>query len=114
LHFLHAAILASGARPGDELGSYIIHYLDGREIELPMVTGKDMADWWSQPDERATNFVVAWTGSNPAARSAGKALRLFRTTWDNPSPNVPIKQVDFTSDKPTPGQPFLIAITAEP
>ena len=114
LHFLHAAILASSARPGDELGSYVIQYLDGREAELPIVTGKDMADWWSQPNERGMDCAIAWAGTNPAARSAGQSLRLFRTTWENPAPNLAIKQLDFTSDKPTPGQPFLVAITAEP
>ncbi|HWX20208.1 MAG TPA: serine/threonine-protein kinase [Candidatus Binatia bacterium] len=114
LHFLHAAILAAGARPGDELGSYIFHYADGRQVELPIVTGKDMADWWTQPNEQPMSFVLAWAGSNPAARRGGHAIRLFKTIWENPFPNVPIRQFDFVSDKPTRGQPFLVAITAEP
>jgi WD40 repeat protein len=114
LHFLHAAILASSAVPGDALGNYVIHYVDGHECVLPLTTGKDLADWWSQPNERGTNFVIAWTGANPAARRAGKTLRLFRTTWENPAPTVAINQLDFTSDNPTPGQPFLLAVTVEP
>jgi hypothetical protein len=114
LHFLHAAILASGAKPGDELGSYAFHYVDGRQVELPIVTGKVMADWWSQPNESDASFVIAWKGDNPAVRAAGKNIRLFKTTWENPYPDVPLRQFDFTSDKPTPGQPFLVAVTAEP
>lgn len=114
LHFLHAAVLASRARPGDELGSYIFHYTDGHEVELPIITGKDMADWWSQPNEQNLSSLIAWTGTNPAASRAGCTIRLFKTTWENPSPDVPISQLDFVSDKPTPGQPFLVAITAEP
>jgi serine/threonine protein kinase/WD40 repeat protein len=114
LHFLHAAIFASSAKPGDELGSYILHYVDGRQVELPIVTGKDVADWWSQPGEPESKLVIAWKGDNPAVRASGGSIRLFKTTWENPFPDVPLRQLDFTSDKPTPGQPFLVAVTAEP
>jgi serine/threonine protein kinase/WD40 repeat protein len=114
LHFLHAAILAANARPGDELGSYIFHYVDGRKVERPIITGKDMADWGAQLNEQATNCAIAWAGSNPAARRDGHSLRLFKTTWENPFPDVSIRQFDFASDKPSAGQPFLVAITAEP
>lgn len=114
LHFLHAAILASGAKAGDELGSYIFHYVDGRQVELPIITGKDLADWWSQPNEPDASSVIAWRGDNPAVRASGGSVRLFKTTWENPYPDVPLRQFDFTSDKPTPGQPFLVAVTAEP
>jgi eukaryotic-like serine/threonine-protein kinase len=113
LHFLHAAIDAADARLGDELGSYIFHYTDGRQVELPLVAGKDLADWWSGPDNPDMTFVVAWTGSNRAARGMGHTIQLFESTWENPFPDEPISQFDFVSDKPTPGDPFLVAVTAE-
>ncbi|HWW02960.1 MAG TPA: protein kinase [Candidatus Acidoferrum sp.] len=114
LHFLHAAIFSGNARVGDELGSYILHYADGRQIELPIVMGKDVADWWSVSSQTNISCAVAWTGNNPSARAGGNTIRLFKTTWDNPTPGVLIRHFDFTSDKPTPGQPFLVAVTAEP
>jgi hypothetical protein len=114
LHFLQAAIFSGAARLGDELGSYIFHYADGRQVELPIVAGRDTGEWWSQPTDHDMQFVIAWTGNNPAARSDGHTIRLFKSTWQNPFPDVPINQFDFESDKPTPGQPFLVAITAEP
>ena len=114
LHFLHAAIFSAGAHFGDELGSYIFHYADGRQVEHPIVTGKDMGEWWSQPNEQGMRFEIAWTGNNRSAKKNGHTIRLFKATWDNPYPNVPIRFLDFTSDKPTPGQPFLVAITTEP
>ncbi len=114
LHFLHAAIFAAGARSGDELGSYIFHYTDGRQVEVPIVKGKDTGEWWSQPNEQDMSATIAWSGTNPAAQRAGHTIRLFAATWENPFPDVPIRQLDFVSDKPTPGQPFLVAITAEP
>jgi serine/threonine protein kinase/WD40 repeat protein len=114
LHFLHAAIFSGAAQPGDSLGSYVFHYVDGTVAELPILEGKDMADWWSQPPGHDGSATVVWTGSNPSAQAAGRTIRLFKTTWENPTPLVPLRSVDFTSDKPTPGQPFLVAITAEP
>jgi hypothetical protein len=113
LHFLHAAILASAAHPGDELGSYTFHYADGRRAELPIQMGKNVADWWSKPGEPAISGTIAWTGTNTAAARSDGKIRLFETTWENPFPEASIAQLDFTSDRPTPGQPFLLAITAE-
>ena len=114
LHFLHAAIFSANARAGDELGSYIFHYTDGRQVEMPIITGKDTGEWWSQSDQQDMKFVIAWTGNNPAAQKAGHTLRLFKATWENPYPDVTIRHFDFVSDKPSPGAPFLLAITAEP
>jgi WD40 repeat protein len=114
LHFLHAAIYSGNAHLGDELGSYVFHYADGRQEQRPIVMGKDMVDWWSLSSQTVTNCQIAWTGKNPVASREGHSVRLFKTTWENPFPNVPIVQFDFTSDKPTPGQPFLVAVTAEP
>jgi serine/threonine protein kinase/WD40 repeat protein len=114
LHFLQAAIFAANARLGDELGSYVFHYADGKQIEVPIIARKDLAEWWSQPDEQDSKAVIAWTGNNPAARADGHILRLFRMTWENPMPGVAIRDFDFVSDKPTPGAPFLLAVTVEP
>jgi hypothetical protein len=114
LHFLHSAAQAGTAHKGDELGSYIIHYVDGGRIEIPIVVGKDLADWWSKANEENMNFVIAWTGRNPSVSRFNGTIRLFKTTWENPRPAVPIRQFDFVSDKPPPGHPFLVAVTAEP
>ena len=73
-----------------------------------------MADWWSLSSQTNLSCTTAWTGHNPAAGADGRTIRLFKTTWQNPSPDVPIRRFDFVSDKPTPGQPFLVAVTAEP
>jgi hypothetical protein len=72
-----------------------------------------MVDWWSQPDEKETGFCIAWTGESPRVRQFGRKIRLFKSTWDNPHPTVPIRDFDFTSEKPIPSSPFLVAVTAE-
>jgi hypothetical protein len=62
LHFLHAAINASARNDGMQIGSYVIHYLDGQERVIPLIIGHDLADWWSQPNEENKRFVIAWKG----------------------------------------------------
>jgi serine/threonine protein kinase/WD40 repeat protein len=114
LHFLQAALGPVRGRDGDRLGSYVIHYVDGREVDIPIVVGQSVADWWSQPDEENMKFTIAWTGDNPVARRSGRTIHLFKSTWENPYPAVRIRQFDFISDEGSAGAPFLVALTAEP
>jgi hypothetical protein len=55
---------------------------------------------------------VAWSGQNGKSRSSGLTIQLYKTTWENPTPEVEITSIDFTSAKRT-SAPFLIAITVE-
>jgi hypothetical protein len=113
LHFLHAAI-AGGSHAGDKLGRYIVQYADGREVEIPIVAGNDLSDWWSQSNEEALKFVIAWQGNTPQAQKYGHSVRLFKSTWENPYPTMRLRQFDFIADDPSRGAPFLVAVTAEP
>jgi WD40 repeat protein len=114
LHFLHSAIWANDAPAGTMVGAYTIHYADGRpEMEVPIMMGTDVLDWWSQPQENLADLTVAWTGENGKSRKTGHTIRLFKTTWNNPFPSVPIKQVDFVAHEARRAKPFLVAITAE-
>jgi beta-galactosidase len=119
LHFLHAAIFVHETYSGhdetgigDELGSYRVHYADGRKIEIPIVLGKDVLDWFSKSGEDLSGVVVAWTGQNEKSRQANQQIRLFKTTWVNPFPSVPVNGIDFLCGKWF-AKPFLVAITAE-
>jgi WD40 repeat protein/serine/threonine protein kinase len=114
LHFLHAAIRTDRALEPDKLGHYIIYFFDGRRAELPILFGRDLADWWSQPDDENNKLVIAWRGENQEARKHGRTIRLFKTTWENPYPTAPIRDFDFICDEPDLGAPFLVALTAEP
>jgi hypothetical protein len=112
LHFLHSAINAFDAKDGMQIGSYVIHYADGQARVIPLVIGQDLADWWSQPNEVNKRFVIAWSGVNEPSRQLGRTIRLFKTTWENPLPDVTVKSIDFVSGMVEP-DPFLVAITAE-
>jgi hypothetical protein len=112
LHFLHSAVNCSSLAKGTPVGMYRIHYVDGTACEIPIVVGQDVADWWSQPNEEHDGFVVAWRGTNEATRKLGRTIRLFLTTWQNPTPKLRIKTIDLMSTR-EPAAPFLVGITTE-
>jgi tetratricopeptide (TPR) repeat protein/tRNA A-37 threonylcarbamoyl transferase component Bud32 len=112
LHVLHGTCWAEA--DGKKIGAYVLHYVDGRQSELPIVHGEDVRDWWHVPVHRAvTRAAVAWTGSCVATEvQSDWFLRLFMRTYDNPRPEVEVESVDFLSDQ-TRCAPFLIALTLE-
>jgi serine/threonine protein kinase len=112
LHFVHAAINAALIEDGAEIGRYVVHYVDGERQDIPIVLGQDVLDWWKQPKATDQRLVVAWEGDNPKSRRQGKKIRLFKSTWENPSPQAEVRTIDFEATRPGPS-PFLIALTAE-
>ncbi len=108
LHFLHA----SGWRSPDGtlIGSYVVHYANGSKQVIPIVYGEDVRDWVSESDDstKVKRGVLAWSGLN----RAGFHVRLFRTTWVNPTPEIEINTIDCISSLAD-AAPFLLAITAQ-
>jgi hypothetical protein len=96
---------------GLEIGRYIIHLANGAQREIPLVLGRELVDWHIQPRKNEA-YVTAWTGENPKSRSLRKQIRLFKTTWENPYPDMEVRTVDFEATRPGPC-PFLVALTAE-
>jgi hypothetical protein len=113
-HFLHAATRAADLPDGTQIGNYIAHFVDGEQIEIPIVIGRDLGYWKNRPDDTGKPFVIAWTGisANTSSVAEGRDIRLFKTTWENPLPEVPLRSIDLIS---THGRaaPFVVAITAE-
>jgi hypothetical protein len=106
LHFLHAT--AWSEANGRTIGRYIIHYASGEMEEIPINYGEDLRNWWTTGDpSEATGVTTAWKGQTTAS-----AVRLFKKTWDNPKPDLVIKQMDLLSTM-TQSAPFIVAITAD-
>jgi tetratricopeptide (TPR) repeat protein len=128
LHFLHAAGYTqyrstgtNGVREeylnvpfGVAVGHYLVHYADGQQVDIPILHGPDVRDYWqiqeSVPD--GPDLVVAWSGSSAYTRKNGATIRLYKSTWVNPRPLVLIRTVDFLHAD-THAAPILVAITAE-
>jgi hypothetical protein len=81
---------------------------------FPIVYGKDVRNWWTIKREPLTtqNSSLAWVGSNAEVQSESKALRMFKSAWENPFPDEEIASIDFVSSL-SDAAPFLVAITAD-
>jgi hypothetical protein len=103
LHFLQA----TGYNGPERVGRYVVHFADGQTLEFHLIYGTELrsVNLSPEPPRRAT---LAWAGTN----ADHQALRLFRTTWENPRPDVAIETLDFNSQM-TAAAPFVLAISAE-
>jgi len=112
IHFLHGAMFT--APQDSKIASYVVHYGDGRTNELPIVYGKDLRTRWfdSRQKSELDNPKVAWTSPPNRVATTGQSLRLYRTTWSNPNPEVEVNSISFVSHL-TESAPFLVAITLE-
>lgn len=108
-HFLHSA--GWSVDDGTVVGRYTIRYADGSSQTLPIIYGEDVRDWWVGSDKvvELKNGQVAWQGET----SNGNAVRIYRRTWENPSPDREVASLEFSSTM-TRSAPFLLAITTEP
>jgi hypothetical protein len=107
LHFLHATGWKSP--DGTRVGSYVLGYEDGTQIDIPLIYGKDLRDWNGKSDSAVpTEATLVWSAKNLADFNP----RLFKSSWDNPRPEHAIDSLDFISTG-VEAAPFLIAITAE-
>jgi hypothetical protein len=114
LHFLQASSWESD--PGTPVGSYVLHYADGEKRELPIVFGKDTANWWFSgvPVEASepAGARVVWAGHNALSDRNNNAICLLKSTRDNPRPDVEVVSIDFVSSMSL-AAPFLVALTVD-
>ena len=108
LHFLCATVRAE--IEGMQVGRFLVRLGAGNESELTLRYDQNICDWWSRREWSSDQVhpVVAWEGNN----AAGKPLRLYRVTWENPKPGTIVDSVSFVSELAV-SAPFLLAICAE-
>ena len=113
LHFLQGA--GYDAPDATVVGRYIIRYADKSKVDVDIVYGKDVVDWWAYPEKDApTKSKIAWEGENEASKSFKAKIRLYHMVWTNPNPEKPIASIDFVAtDVDQMCAPFCAAITAE-
>ena len=117
IHLLHGA---GGVYdpPGVTIAKLVLHYADRSIREIDIKTGVHVWDWWGDPRQRPTgvNSELAWSGTNPALKKYGGerpgSLRVYRTTFENPQPEVIITTIDYVSTMHA-SSPFLIGLTIE-
>jgi len=121
LQLLHGAGDVSGR--GQPVARLVLHYADGSVAKIPIIAGEHVLDWWGpvyttdSGDDRFTTSPgteLAWAGSNPAIQEHEPdfSLRLYRSTFANPHPELEIKTIDYVSSL-TQAAPFLVGLTLE-
>ncbi|HBC88490.1 MAG TPA: hypothetical protein DCZ94_16195 [Lentisphaeria bacterium] len=104
--FLHAAAWAG--KEGIEAMRYRITYDDGKELEIPVITGKHLNDWWSlqEPADPNACLIMDVKSENSARGIVG----VYALRWINPSPEKSVRSVSFISggNDPVPG---IVAVT---
>ena len=109
LVFLHASRWI--ADEGATIGTYTVHYADGKTAEIPIRFGIDLRDWKPQHDPNAGGGkgpAIGWKAQD----KAGGDIVLFELTWPNPASDTEISTLDMTSTM-TDAAPFLVALTAQ-
>lgn len=122
IHLFHGATMANPA--GRAVAKLILHYTDGSEETIEIITGEHLLDWWGPiyttgaPKNRrelgSPEAELAWVGSNPFIKSSrpDESLRLYKATFDNPHPNVEVSTIEYVSTM-TQAAPFMLGMTVE-
>jgi hypothetical protein len=122
-HLLHGNGFIINTNFGTVVAKLVIHYENGTSNDLNLVAGENAFDWWNPlfktgvPErwlQMAPGTERAWTGSNPYIRKwqPELSLILYRTTFDNPQPEVKVSSVDYVSTQ-TITSPFLVGLTVD-
>lgn len=117
LHLLHGASYEANGSP--PIATVTLHYEDGKTHTLMLNYDFHVANWWffarkgetSPPPPKSETSVLDWTGRNPAV-GPEVILRLFRSTFENPRPNVHITNLEYGSLM-TASAPFLLALSVD-
>ena len=122
LHILHGSYFVKNL--GMRIAKLVLHYENGATEVIPIISGQHVLDWWAPNYETgvredwravsATGSELAWVGSNAYIRKRQPhlSLRLFKSTFGNPRPDLKIATIDYVS-MDTYSAPFLLGLTVE-
>jgi hypothetical protein len=101
-------------REGVSVGAFQLCYSDGQRREIEIQYGRDVRDLWISRDSKLNveRGTIAWTARRLSASLTTEKVRLFRTTYKNPNPEIDVVSINFVSKK-TQSAPFLLAMTIE-
>lgn len=123
LHLLHGANWVYPSTFGSTAAKLVLHYSDGSVREIDLIVGQQVFDFWSplfttgldlRYSQTAPGTERAWTGSNPFLKKMfpDESLILYKSTFDNPQPNVTLSAADYVSGGMEIA-PFLVGLTVE-
>ena len=109
---VHLLYGSETAQPRWPAASYILHYADGHQIEIPILDEPNVRSWeiGEMREPFSPNSCIAWRGHLLERSGDPRIAMLYRRTWDNPTPAVEIDRIDFVAKD---YYPFLLGITVE-
>jgi hypothetical protein len=115
LFFLYTARMDARRNPQEikekkkyEMLRYVIHYADGKSVEVPIYAEIDIDDYRQQTPRALPGAQIAWT--RPYQGTDQHAVA-YSKQWTNPRPDVEIKSIDMVYGAQPRGVPVLIALT---
>lgn len=102
LFFLHSTAYA--AEDNAQVGRYVLHYADGRTVEIPLHYGREIRAL----DDDTSAATLSTDPVHWGKATAPLSLRLLR--WKNPHPTVEIVSLEFRADHPY-AAPILFGVT---
>ncbi len=91
LYFLHTTA-ATAAKKDTEIGSYEIEYVDGSRVSAPIIYGSTIGAIFSPVNfELAPLQSYSWNDNDTTCR-------IWYQTWNNPSPDIPVKTVTLKTN----------------
>ncbi len=126
LFLLHGACYVSPAAVSNraQVATLVLHYADGSEWQLPIVAGRHLLDDCGpimksgvldiERSPKAPGTELAWSGTDPILQKThpDDSLRIYKTVFDNPLPEVEIASIDYLSTL-SESAPFLLGVTLE-
>ena len=114
VHLLGATRYNAGEKK--TVAEIVWHYTDGTTLRTPVEYLTHFRSWVRNPYEEPAHLPypfskVVWTA--PISSPPGSALRLYRTTFANPSPKRTIQALEFDSKKENPVL-FIVGVTLDP
>lgn len=111
-----------GSQPEDvtAIAKLVLHYADGTQAELPIVPGRQLLPLVGPPmparlPDLPQSTELAWLGTNPYLKEYHPALslHLYRTTFQNPKPDLEVTSIVFVSALGPTTAPFIAGLTVE-
>lgn len=120
LFFLHTFHQTRSWQPADEqksvptLFKYVVHYADGKMIDVPVIYGEGVGHWIADEPRGLVNATAAWAAPFPDDPKSRQAV-VYQMSWKNPRPAQEIVSIDVKYDEASEekyGVPVVFAVTA--
>lgn len=110
LHVLH--IVSYSTSQEAPYARITLRYGDGTSSSFPLIYGKHGRDWhrprYEYPSTLAdSNSKVVWRGEYDSTPVNGKTLRIFKSTFTNPKPDLDVATIDLASEMSSPNATIL-------